>query len=373
MLEDVKLGDSISVNGICLTVTDFDRSTFLSTSCLRRSKRRVLTGASWDACQPRTGDAGERSFRRTFRVRSRRRCRSDCEKSPLANAVYFDIECETSLLRYIVPKGSISVDGTSLTVFDVSARGFTLSLIPHTYRETVLGQKQVGEVSIWNVTCWQNIWRPDAAAAEDDARIVGVTRVWKGGMVMFDAIETAIEALRAGRPIIVVDDEHRENEGDFVVLADKMTPETMNFLITEGKGLVCAALAEEVATGSRYSRWSKTVRTHTARRLRSVSITLTRRQESRLVSGLIRSVPSPTRRHVRVIFNGRGTCSRSSLEKEAFRSAAAIRKRPLIWHVSQAVSQSPSSVRLSARTVKWRVVPDLVEMAKNASAAVHHD
>lgn len=65
---------------------------------------------------------------------------------------------------------------------------------------------------------------------------------------MFDAIETAIEALRAGRPIIVVDDEHRENEGDFVVLADKMTPETMNFLITEGKGLVCAALAEEVAT-----------------------------------------------------------------------------------------------------------------------------
>ncbi|WP_214817386.1 3,4-dihydroxy-2-butanone-4-phosphate synthase [Exiguobacterium sp. s59] len=64
---------------------------------------------------------------------------------------------------------------------------------------------------------------------------------------MFDSIDRAIEELRRGRPIIVVDDEDRENEGDFVVLGDKMTPETMNFLITEGKGLVCAAVAEEVA------------------------------------------------------------------------------------------------------------------------------
>ncbi|TCI68145.1 bifunctional 3,4-dihydroxy-2-butanone-4-phosphate synthase/GTP cyclohydrolase II [Exiguobacterium sp. SH0S7] len=64
---------------------------------------------------------------------------------------------------------------------------------------------------------------------------------------MFHTIEQAIEDLKMGRPIIVVDDDDRENEGDFVVLADKMTAETMNFLITEGKGLVCAALAEEVA------------------------------------------------------------------------------------------------------------------------------
>lgn len=64
---------------------------------------------------------------------------------------------------------------------------------------------------------------------------------------MFNRIEEAIEDLKMGRPIIVVDDEDRENEGDFVVLADKMTKETMNFLITEAKGLVCAALAEEVA------------------------------------------------------------------------------------------------------------------------------
>ncbi|KAB2864757.1 MAG: GTP cyclohydrolase II [Exiguobacterium chiriqhucha] len=64
---------------------------------------------------------------------------------------------------------------------------------------------------------------------------------------MFHSIKEAVEDLKMGRPIIVVDDEDRENEGDFVVLADKMTAETMNFLITEGKGLVCASLAEEVA------------------------------------------------------------------------------------------------------------------------------
>ena len=63
----------------------------------------------------------------------------------------------------------------------------------------------------------------------------------------FDTIEDAVRELAEGRLVIVVDDEDRENEGDFVGVADKITPETVNFMATHGRGLICAALTRERA------------------------------------------------------------------------------------------------------------------------------
>lgn len=60
-----------------------------------------------------------------------------------------------------------------------------------------------------------------------------------------DPIEDAIEAIRNGEVIIVVDDEDRENEGDFICAADKVTPEIINFMATHGRGLICAPLIED--------------------------------------------------------------------------------------------------------------------------------
>jgi 3,4-dihydroxy 2-butanone 4-phosphate synthase/GTP cyclohydrolase II len=59
-----------------------------------------------------------------------------------------------------------------------------------------------------------------------------------------DTIHDAIEAIRNGKVIIVVDDANRENEGDFVAAADKVTPEMINFMATQGRGLICAPLTE---------------------------------------------------------------------------------------------------------------------------------
>ncbi|WAH39138.1 bifunctional 3,4-dihydroxy-2-butanone-4-phosphate synthase/GTP cyclohydrolase II [Alicyclobacillus dauci] len=64
---------------------------------------------------------------------------------------------------------------------------------------------------------------------------------------MIYPIEAAIEDLRAGKVVIVVDDEDRENEGDFVVLGSKATPEVVNFMITHGRGLVCVPITEDRA------------------------------------------------------------------------------------------------------------------------------
>jgi 3,4-dihydroxy 2-butanone 4-phosphate synthase/GTP cyclohydrolase II len=61
----------------------------------------------------------------------------------------------------------------------------------------------------------------------------------------FDSIEQAIEAIRAGRMVIVVDDENRENEGDLTMASSKVTPEAINFMVKHGRGLVCMALTAE--------------------------------------------------------------------------------------------------------------------------------
>lgn len=63
--------------------------------------------------------------------------------------------------------------------------------------------------------------------------------------VKLDRIEDAIEAIRKGEVVIVVDDEDRENEGDFICAAEKVTPEIVNFMATHGRGLICAPLVED--------------------------------------------------------------------------------------------------------------------------------
>jgi 3,4-dihydroxy 2-butanone 4-phosphate synthase/GTP cyclohydrolase II len=65
--------------------------------------------------------------------------------------------------------------------------------------------------------------------------------------IRLDSIEAALEDIRKGRVIIVVDDEDRENEGDFICAADMITPEIINFMATHGRGLICAPIVEERA------------------------------------------------------------------------------------------------------------------------------
>ncbi len=65
--------------------------------------------------------------------------------------------------------------------------------------------------------------------------------------IRLDSIEEALEDLKNGKIVIVVDDEQRENEGDFIALAEKASPEVINFMITEGRGLVCVPITQHRA------------------------------------------------------------------------------------------------------------------------------
>ena len=66
-------------------------------------------------------------------------------------------------------------------------------------------------------------------------------------MYCFDSIENAISDIRLGKMVIVVDDENRENEGDFIMAADKATPEAINFMATQGRGLICTPITNKRA------------------------------------------------------------------------------------------------------------------------------
>jgi 3,4-dihydroxy 2-butanone 4-phosphate synthase / GTP cyclohydrolase II len=79
---------------------------------------------------------------------------------------------------------------------------------------------------------------PPQSAPQSEARSPGVR---------YDPIDEAIEAVRHGRMIILVDDEDRENEGDLVMAAERITPEAINFMAKHGRGLICLTLTEERA------------------------------------------------------------------------------------------------------------------------------
>ena len=66
----------------------------------------------------------------------------------------------------------------------------------------------------------------------------------------FDTVEEALEDIKAGKSIILVDDEDRENEGDLVMAAEKVTAEDINFMAKYGRGLICLALTPERVTGN---------------------------------------------------------------------------------------------------------------------------
>ena len=67
----------------------------------------------------------------------------------------------------------------------------------------------------------------------------------KENEIRIDSIPSAIEDIRSGKIVIVVDDENRENEGDFICAAECVEPEIINFMAKEGRGLICAPLVED--------------------------------------------------------------------------------------------------------------------------------
>ena len=147
ILEDIHLGDSIAVNGVCLTVVEFTGHGFsadvMNETFARSSLGTLKPGSYVDLERAMAADGRfgghivSGHIDGTGVIKS---IRLD------GNAVWFEIRAEEIILEGIVEKGSITIDGISLTVAAVGRDSFKVSIIPHTLKETVLGHKKNGDI-----------------------------------------------------------------------------------------------------------------------------------------------------------------------------------------------------------------------------------
>lgn len=147
ILEDTKIGDSIAVNGVCLTVTSIKLNLFTAdvmAETLRRSNLGSLIPQSkvnLERAMPANGRFGGHIVSGHIDGTG-----TIVETKPEGNAVWIKINCSDNLLKYIIHKGSITIDGISLTVAKVTDSDFSVSIIPHTAANTTLLQKKSGDV-----------------------------------------------------------------------------------------------------------------------------------------------------------------------------------------------------------------------------------
>jgi riboflavin synthase len=147
ILEDVHLGDSISVNGVCLTVVQFDESsitldvmpeTFRRTSLARLHVGETVNLERAMAAGGRFGGHIVQGHVDSTGVITARNIEE--------NAVVFQVDpTDPAILKYMIPHGSITIDGISLTLVQVTHQRFTVSIIPHTLAQTVLQNKHPGD------------------------------------------------------------------------------------------------------------------------------------------------------------------------------------------------------------------------------------
>ncbi len=147
VMEDLKIGDSVAVNGVCLTVTEKSGRGFQADVM-----HETLDRSSLAALRPGSPVNLERAMAADGRFGGHLVAGHVDGTGTITQvrrddtAVWYTIRAEASLLRYVVEKGSVAIDGISLTVAAVTEDSFSVSVIPHTARSTVLGTKRAGDV-----------------------------------------------------------------------------------------------------------------------------------------------------------------------------------------------------------------------------------
>lgn len=146
VLQDLAIGDSVAVNGACLTVVTKTDNAF-TVDVMPETARHTVIGA----LHVGEGVNLERTLRFGDRLEGHlvaghvEGVGRILHRQEDGNAVVFRIGCEKSLTHYIIEKGSVAVDGISLTVTAVEENSFSVSVIPHTAAVTTLGFKRVGD------------------------------------------------------------------------------------------------------------------------------------------------------------------------------------------------------------------------------------
>ena len=147
ILDDVKVGDSIATNGVCLTATSVTARTFTADvmhETLERSSLGTLTAGSHVNLERAMAANGRFGGHLVSGHIDATGTIARIERDD--TAIWYTIDADPDVLRYVVEKGSIAIDGSSLTVARVSDTGLSVSTIPHTNQQTTLPERACGDV-----------------------------------------------------------------------------------------------------------------------------------------------------------------------------------------------------------------------------------
>ena len=146
IFDDLKLGDSVAVNGVCLTVTEYTKNTFtadvMNETLSRSNLGDLKNGSRVDLERAMAADGRFGGHIVSGHIDGTGRI-VKTEKDDIA--VWYTIAADKKIMKYIIEKGSVTIDGISLTVAKVTDTDFSVSIIPHTAKETVLGFKKAGD------------------------------------------------------------------------------------------------------------------------------------------------------------------------------------------------------------------------------------
>lgn len=152
VLQDVAVGDSIAVNGVCLTVKVFSTTGFVADvmpETVKATTIRMLEVGSIVNLERAMAANGR--FGGHFVSGHVDGVGEIIHRRRAENAIYMDIKIEEMFKKYLIDKGSVTVDGTSLTIFEITKMGFVISLIPVTQADSIIGKKQIGDYV--NIEC----------------------------------------------------------------------------------------------------------------------------------------------------------------------------------------------------------------------------
>ncbi len=147
ILSDMHIGDSIAVNGTCLTVCKFDNTCFsadVMPETLRRTNLGKLSSGSpvnLERAMSANGRFGGHIV--SGHIDGTGNIKNFTKEN---NAIWVTISAKPELLNYMILKGSITIDGISLTIAKISEQDFSVSVIPHTRQQTTLLSKKIGDI-----------------------------------------------------------------------------------------------------------------------------------------------------------------------------------------------------------------------------------
>ena len=147
ILDDLKTGDSVAVNGICLTVTacleDGFTADVMHETLNRSSLGKLVSGSAVNLERAMAADGRFGGHIVSGHIDGTGKVAAITKDD---NAIWYQIKTDSGILKYIVEKGSVAIDGISLTVAKTDSQSFSVSIIPHTAGATTLSLRKVGDV-----------------------------------------------------------------------------------------------------------------------------------------------------------------------------------------------------------------------------------